>query len=63
MKKLFIVQYNDCYGNGDSSIEVIVKSKEDFNRWLKQHNEERESDGELEESEEEFTLIPVELFS
>ena len=60
----YIVQYNDCYGNGtDKKIECIVKSDADFKRWLKEHNSEREDMGADPEGDEEFTLIPVNLFS
>jgi len=62
-KTLYVVRYNDCYGNGDSNLEVIVESKDDFKKWLKQHNEDREENGEIEENEEEFDLIPLELFN
>ena len=42
-KTFYVVQYNDCYGNGDDkSLEVIVESHNDFKEWLKQRNEERE---------------------
>ena len=58
MKKLYVVQYNDCYGNGDSSLEVIVESHEDFLKWLEQHNDNRD----IEEREEEFKLIPLNIW-
>ena len=58
-KKVYIVQYNDCYGNGnDKKLEAVIESKDDFASWLEQHNEDREED----ESEEEFTLIPIDMF-
>ncbi len=62
-KTLYVVRYNDCYGNGDTYLEVIVESKDDFKKWLKQHNEDREENGEIEDNEEEFDLIPLELFN
>ena len=62
-KTLYVVRYNDCYGNGDTNLEVIVESKDDFKKWLKQHNEDRQENGEIEEYEEEFDLIPLELFN
>jgi hypothetical protein len=62
-KTLYVVRYNDCYGNGDTYLEVIVESKDDFKKWLKQHNEDRQENGEIEEYEEEFDLIPLELFN
>jgi len=69
-KTLYVVQYNDCYGNGDKKLEVIVESHEDFKNWLKTHNEERaddqcldiDDDDFVEEHEEEFDLIPLNLF-
>jgi len=62
-KNYFIVQYNDRYGNGQNkTYECLVKSKAEFERWLKAYNEEREADGNEPESEEEFNLIPVKLF-
>ena len=63
MEKAYLVRYNDCYGNGDNKTdEIIVKSKDDFNRWLKERNEEREEAGEIEENAEEFDLIELEIF-
>jgi len=62
-KTFYVVQYNDCYGNGDNkTLEVIVENHNDFKEWLKQRNEEREEFGECEESEEEFNLIRLNLF-
>jgi hypothetical protein len=59
----YIVQYNDCYGNGDQkSNEVLVKDEAAFWRWLKQRNKERIAEGEMEEQVEEFDLIPITLF-
>jgi len=61
---LYIVQYNDRYGNGtDKNLECIVKSHEDFYKWLEQHNSERVTDGNEEESADEFDLIPIKLFN
>lgn len=67
MKTLYVVEYNDCYGNGDESLEVIVESYEDFLQWLEKHNEERKSDyldddDCIEETEEEFNLIELNLY-
>ncbi len=60
-KTLFVVQYNDCYGNGDKKIlEVIVENRNKFLEWLDEHNESR--GGSEPEGEEEFTLIPLELY-
>ena len=65
MKNLFyIVMYNDLAGSGeDKYLECIVKSKEDFEKWLSIRNEEREEQDEMEEDIEEFDLIPINLFS
>jgi heme/copper-type cytochrome/quinol oxidase subunit 2 len=60
MKTLYVVEYN--YGYGDRHMEVIVESREDFLQWLKEHNEERVSDGEIEEEEDEFNLIQINLY-
>lgn len=60
MEKAYLVRYNDCYGNGNNKTdEIIVKSKDDFKRWLKKHNDERDG---MEESAEEFDLIELEIF-
>jgi hypothetical protein len=57
---LYIVQYNDCYGNGDQkSNEVLVDNEAGFWKWLAQRNEERVAAGEMEEQVEEFDLIPI----
>ena len=64
-KTLYVVRYNDCYGNGDEQLEVIVKSREDFLKWLEIHNDSRREDDEDEyfcyEGEKEFDLIPLNL--
>jgi len=65
MKKntFYIVEYNDCYGNGDQkSNEVLVRNEQEFLRWLEIRNKERADAGELVEDMEEFDLIPIELF-
>lgn len=63
MSTFYIVQYNDRYGNGQNkAYECLVKSKAEFEEWLKRYNEEREEDGEMEESADEFDLIPISLF-
>ncbi len=39
---LYVVQYNDRYGNGDKkTLEVIVKNRNHFLEWLDEHNESR----------------------
>ena len=58
----YIVEYNDCYGNGDRQIEVLVRNEQDFLCWLEIRNKERADAGELIEDLEEFDLIPIKLF-
>lgn len=66
-KQVYIVQYNDCYGNGsDKKLEAVIESKDDFASWLKQHNDNRRmdyisDDDFIEESENEFDLITLNL--
>lgn len=68
-KTLYVVRYNDCYGNGETSLEVIVESHEDFLKWLEVHNQERADLQDLDvddddfcyEGEDEFDLIPLNL--
>ena len=61
-KTIYLIKYNDCYGNGDDdSIEVAVSKRSDFKKWLKKHNAERKADGNEPENEDEFDLIEVEL--
>jgi hypothetical protein len=63
-QELILVQYNDMYGNGtDRSNEVLVKTKEDFDIWLEQYNENRVEQGESECDEEEFDLFRITLFT
>ena len=68
-KKVYIVQYNDCYGNGsDKKLEVALESKDDFASWLEQHNDNRRmdyisDDDFIKENEEEFDLIPLDLLT
>ncbi len=68
VKTLYVVEYNDCYGNGtDKKLEVIVENHNQFLEWLKEHNENRRmdylnDDDFVEESAEEFNLIPLNLF-
>jgi hypothetical protein len=67
-KTLYVVEYNDCYGNGtDKKLEVIVETHNQFLEWLEEHNENRRmdylnDDDFVEESAEEFNLIPLNLF-
>lgn len=63
-KTYFIVEYNDCYGNGyDKMFQCLVKNKTEFNKWLIQHNRERKAMGAQSDKKEEFDLIPVTLFN
>lgn len=62
MKNLFVVKYID-----DNKYEVIVESREDFLKWLVDHNESRREDylnddDFCEETERDFELIPLNLF-
>ena len=60
MKTLYVVQYNDRYGNGDKKkIEIIVENRNHFLEWLDENNNCRGSEP---EGKEEFDLIPLELF-
>jgi hypothetical protein len=67
---LYVVRYNDTYGNGKTKLEVILKNKEEFWDWLAQQNKERADSQDLDvddddfccEGEEEFDLIPLTLF-
>ena len=64
-KTLYVVQYDDCY-ESNVKLEVIVESQEGFLRWLDKHNEDRRmndinADNFVEETEEDFTLIPLNL--
>lgn len=64
MKKqtVYIIQYNDCYGNGDQkSIEGVITSKSGFTQWLKEHNANRKADGNSKEGKDEFDLIECDL--
>jgi len=46
-KTLYVVRYNDKYGNGNNKkLEVIVKSYEDFLKWLDEHNKQRKFEDE-----------------
>jgi hypothetical protein len=68
---LYVVRYNDCYGNGDEKLEVIVESHKDFLKWLEVHNQERSDLQDLDiddddfcyETEEQFDLIPLDLIT
>ena len=63
MTSIYIVQYNDCYGNGtDKSFEVALTDKKDFKAWLKEHNAERKGMGAMKESADEFDIIELKVF-
>jgi hypothetical protein len=56
-KTMYIVKYNDIYGNGDNKkLEVIVENRNHFLEWLEEHKESR--GGSEPELEEEFDLKP-----
>jgi hypothetical protein len=60
-KTLYVVRYNDVYGNGDKQkLEVIVQDRNQFLEWLEEHNECRGSE---DEGQEEFDLIPLNLYT
>ena len=60
-KQMYIVKYNDIYGNGDNQkLEVIVENRNHFLEWLEEHNENR--GGSEPELEEEFDLIPLNVY-
>jgi len=60
-QQVFIVMYNNRYGNGDQKkIEVVLKDEKDFKKWLKNHNYDRDAEP---ETKEEFDLIPVNLLT
>lgn len=61
MQTLYVVKYNDKYGNGDKqNLEVIVESENHFLEWLDEHNESR--GGSEPEGREEFDLIPLQIY-
>jgi len=58
---LYVVRYNDKYGNGDKvNLEVIVNNENEFYEWLEVHNECRGSEP---EGREEFDLIPLQHYN
>jgi hypothetical protein len=62
-RKVYIIKYNDCYGNGDTQIEGVVETITEFKEWFELHNKERVANGHEKEHIEEFDLIPTTLFS
>jgi hypothetical protein len=61
-KTVYIVKYNDRYGNGDqTSIEAIIEKESHFKKWLKMHNDGRKMQGEQKENAEEFDVDSVEM--
>lgn len=63
-EQVFIVKYNDLYGNGtDTYLECVVRSRDEFYEWLDWHNDIRVSQENDPEDEELFTLIPISLVS
>lgn len=60
-KKMYVVKYNDAHGNGDNqNLEVIVENRNQFLSWLDEHNESRDAEP---EREDEFELIPLNIYS
>jgi hypothetical protein len=58
-KTVYIVKYNDRYGNGDdTSIEAVLEKESDFKKWLKMHNDSRDAEP---ESEEEFDVDSIQM--
>ena len=56
-QRIYIIEYNDCFGNGDQkSTECAVTSKAGFKSWLAAHNKARKADGEEPECASEFDL-------
>ncbi len=62
-KQVYLVTYNACYENPeDNSIEGCIiatdweEANEKFLEWLDVWNKEREADGDVPESEDEFDL-------
>ncbi len=61
-KRVYIVTYNDCYGNGtDKRNESVLEKESDFKKWLKAHNKQRKLDGNEPESKEEFDVTPIDM--
>lgn len=61
-EQVFIVKYNDLYGNGtDTYLECVVRSRDEFYEWLDWHNDLRQQLENEPEDEELFTLIPISL--
>lgn len=64
-KLIYLVTYNDCYGNGDKNIEGYVEANDyaeaqkNLTKWLKARNKCRIAEGEIEENEEEFDLKQI----
>jgi len=58
---MYVVKYNDAHGNGDNqNLEVIVENRNQFLSWLDEHNESRDAEP---ETEDEFELIPLSVYS
>jgi len=69
-KTVFVIRYNDCFGNGnneeietDSSIEGVIENQEDFPKWLEEHNKNRIDAGDEPELEEEFDIISTTMYT
>tara|TARA_R110000868_G_scaffold54673_5_gene170682 strand:- start:7327 stop:7587 length:261 start_codon:yes stop_codon:yes gene_type:complete len=68
VQEMYIVRYNDIYGNGnDQKLEVVLENRNHFLEWLEQHNDNRKMDyisdeDFIEEREEEFDIIPLNVY-
>jgi hypothetical protein len=62
-KTVYLIVYNDCYGNGDTSNEGIIEKMEDFEKWLENHNKDRITNGDEPEGVEEFDKIPIPMYT
>ena len=41
-KTVYLVTYNDTFGNGDEDcVEAVLTKQSDFSKWLKKNNEDR----------------------
>lgn len=53
---IYLVKY---VGDPEETIEGYVESREDFEQWLKKHNKQRKSEGNIIENNDEFELIEL----
>ena len=55
--KIFIITYIE-----DETVEGVVNSRDDFKKWLENHNKERKAEGSLLENNGEFHLREVNYY-